>query len=178
MDTSLDLIRNMFPENLVQANPPTTAEEKFDLKERGLEYFDGMNVLGVIVFFICFGIVVGQMRDETKVLVDFFSSLEKVIMRIVLYIMKISPFGIFCLISSQIMQVEDLGKTFIGMGVFVLTVFAGLLIHSLITLPLIFFITTRQNPFSFMQGLAQALITGFGISSSFEILKSNKKLNI
>lgn len=47
-----------------------------------------------------------------------------------------------------------------------LTVLVGLAIHALIVLPLIFFLTTRRNPYSFMMGLIPAMLVALGTSSS------------
>lgn len=100
----------MFPENLVQAtfqqvqtkyvqvrpkilkkNDTETlaklASGALDYMVPSTEYTAGMNVLGVIIFCIAFGIVVSQLGDEAQVMVDFFSAMDKIIMKLVGYVM-------------------------------------------------------------------------------------------
>ncbi|KAI1727932.1 sodium:dicarboxylate symporter family domain-containing protein [Ditylenchus destructor] len=206
LDTALDLIRNMFPENLVRATlqqvHTTYKDNHYILFNNGsapsqkignyklphwtiydnktLEYVEGMNVLGLIAFCICFGIVLGQLREQAKALIDLILALETVIMRIILCIMKISPIGIFSLITKQILEMDSIAETAKSMGWFVLTALTGLIIHGIVVLPFIFFILTRKNPFTYMKGLLQALVTAFGTSSSaatlpvtFRCLESN-----
>ncbi|PIN95539.1 hypothetical protein AB205_0176470, partial [Aquarana catesbeiana] len=118
VDALLDLIKNMFPENLVQACfqqyktkreevVPTkdpdkngtieknntldlfATEQQNKTKEFKLVgvYTDGVNVLGLIVFCIVFGIVIGKMGEKGQVLVDFFNALNDATMQIVQIIM-------------------------------------------------------------------------------------------
>ncbi|XP_036186916.1 excitatory amino acid transporter 3 isoform X6 [Myotis myotis] len=117
VDAMLDLIRNMFPENLVQAcfqqykttrkevSPPsepgmnmtgasvtavmTTAVAKNETKEYKVVgmYSDGINVLGLIVFCLVFGLVIGKMGEKGQVLVDFFNALTDATMKIIQIIM-------------------------------------------------------------------------------------------
>ncbi|CAD5212045.1 unnamed protein product [Bursaphelenchus okinawaensis] len=189
VDTFLDLIRNMFPENLVQAtfqqvqtkyvkvrpkilkkNDTATLEllasGAMDYLVPSVEYTSGMNVLGIIIFCIGFGIVVSQLGDEARVMVDFFSVMDKVIMQLVGYVMIYSPFGIMCLIMGKILEIHDLGETARMLAMYMVTVLMGLTVHSLITLPLIYFVCTKQNPYIFMKGLLQAWITALGTASS------------
>ncbi|CAD7691912.1 excitatory amino acid transporter 3 [Vulpes vulpes] len=195
VDAMLDLIRNMFPENLVQAcfqqyktkreevNSPsepgmnmteasvtaimTTAISKNKTKEYKVVgmYSDGINVLGLIVFCLVFGLVIGKMGEKGQVLVDFFNALSDATMKIVQIIMCYMPLGILFLIAGKIIEVED-WEIFRKLGLYMATVLSGLAIHSIIILPLIYFIVVRKNPFRFAMGMAQALLTALMISSS------------
>ncbi|KAH7714715.1 glutamate transporter protein [Aphelenchoides avenae] len=185
IDTFLDLIRNMFPENIVQAtfqqvqtkyvkvrpkvlkrNDTALAAAAAEFLKPSVEYTAGMNVLGIIVFCIAFGIVLSQFGEEAGAMLEFFVILDKVIMKLVSYVMWYSPFGIMCLIMGKILEIADLADTARMLAMYMVTVLTGLAIHSLISLPLLFFVLTKKNPYVFMRGLLQAWITALGTASS------------
>ncbi|OQV26180.1 Excitatory amino acid transporter 3 [Hypsibius exemplaris] len=216
-DTFLDLIRNMFPPNIVQAcvaqyrtaliRPPAQAEnitllygnfttgndtlDAYLLKLQNqfpplrpenytappltdmdtwkigpAKYVEGMNILGVVVFSIVFGLTISKMGIKGKPLADFFLSLNEVMMLFVGLVMKLSPVGICFVVAGQILKVEDFRAMIAQLGLYFATVMAGLFIHGLVLLPLTYFGFTRKNPFSFLAGATRAFATGFATSSS------------
>ncbi|PNI78626.1 SLC1A2 isoform 6, partial [Pan troglodytes] len=81
-------------------------------------------------------------------------------------IMWYSPLGIACLICGKIIAIKDLEVVARQLGMYMVTVIIGLIIHGGIFLPLIYFVVTRKNPFSFFAGIFQAWITALGTASS------------
>ncbi|XP_018621040.1 excitatory amino acid transporter 2b isoform X1 [Scleropages formosus] len=197
LDAFFDLIRNLFPENLVQACfqqiqtvskkveqiPDYTDEvnstvddfllgstkkppEPVFVIKKSLQFKSGMNVLGLIGFFIAFGICMGKMGEKAKLMLEFFNILNEIVMRLVTMIMWYSPLGIACLICGKIISIKDLEVVAKQLGMYMVTVVVGLIIHGGIFLPLIYFAVVRKNPFTFFMGIFQAWITALGTASS------------
>ncbi|XP_062841016.1 solute carrier family 1 member 9 [Trichomycterus rosablanca] len=197
LDAFLDLIRNLFPENLVQACfqqvqtvlkkvavPLDNQTEPVFVNRKKLEFKWGMNVLGLIGFFITFGLCMGKMGERGKVMSDFFNILNEIIMKMVSMIMWYSPVGIASLICGKIAAIGDLEVVAQQLGMYMVTVIVGLIIHGGIILPFIFFAVTRKNPFTFYSGIFQAWITALGTASSagtlpvtFRCLEENLKID-
>lgn len=198
-DAFLDLIRNMFPPNLVEAcfkqfktnyekrsikvpvpsnetllgavinNVSDAMETLSKITEEMIPVpgsVNGVNALGLVVFSMCFGFVIGNMKEQGQALKDFFDSLNEAIMRLVAVIMWYAPLGILFLIAGKIVEMEDMGVIGGQLAMYTMTVIIGLLIHAVIVLPLLYFLVTRKNPWVFIGGLLQALITALGTSSS------------
>ncbi|CAF1021503.1 unnamed protein product [Rotaria sordida] len=182
VDTILDLIRNLFPDNIVQAAFQTTATKlivnKIVVKGENdttynkttynavLEKRDGINVLGLLVFCILFGIIISRLKEKTLILKQFFEAMLEVVMQLVRIAMLFSPIGIFFLIVAKILLMDSLSDFAGSLGLYMATVLAGLFIHGFIILPLILFIITRMNVFKYIHGMGQALVTAFGTGSS------------
>lgn len=50
-------------------------------------YVDGANVLGLLVFCIVFGLVIGKMGEKGQILLEFFDALNEATMRLIQIIM-------------------------------------------------------------------------------------------
>ncbi|CAF2586292.1 unnamed protein product [Rotaria sp. Silwood2] len=182
VDTILDLIRNLFPENIVQAAFQTTGtkltvKKKLIVGENNttynktvynavLEKRDGINVLGLLLFCILFGIIISRLKEKALILKQFFEAMLEVVMQLVRIAMLFSPIGIFFLIVAKILYMDSLSDFAGSLGLYMVTVLAGLFIHGFIILPLILFIITRMNVFKYIRGMSQALVTAFGTASS------------
>ncbi|KAM9719022.1 excitatory amino acid transporter 1-like isoform 1-T1 [Menidia menidia] len=172
--------RNMFPSNVVEAcfRKYKTEYSSGDSSGGFLSVSnetektpvpgtaDGINVLGLMVFSVTFGLILSSMETKGKPLRDFFICLNKAIMLLVNVIIWYSPVGIIFLLAGQVVKMTDAEEIGREVAMYTLTVIAGLIIHSLFTLPLIYFTVTRKNPLKFIGGLLQALTTAFGTSSS------------
>ncbi|KAK5985059.1 Excitatory amino acid transporter [Trichostrongylus colubriformis] len=173
-DKFIDLLRNMLPENIVRSTfqqqqtvyLSVNASDGSVMHKRRVEYSDGMNVLGLIIFCIAMGIVISRLGKQARPLAKFFMALDAVITRMVMIIMWFGPIGIPSLIACKMLEVYDLMATANTLARFILTVIIGLAIQCFVTLPLIYFIGTRQNPYTFLRGLTQAVLTALGTSSS------------
>ncbi|CAF0769571.1 unnamed protein product [Adineta ricciae] len=182
IDTVLDLFRNLFPDNIMEAtfrsyattltksvtlvvSPDGTAYNKTTLIPK-VEKRDGINVLGLLLFCIIFGVIVSRLKSKTLILKQFFEALLEVVMQLVRIAMLYGPIGIFFLIAAKMLEMDNLADFVGSLGLYMVTVLAGLFIHGLIILPLLLFIITRINSFKYIRGMSQALVTAFGTASS------------
>lgn len=69
------------------------------------------------------------------------------------------------LISGKIVEMDDITEMGGQLAMYTITVIIGLSIHAFIILPGLYFAITRLNPFIFIMGLVEALITALGTSS-------------
>lgn len=180
IDSFLDLIRNIFPSNLVSAafqsyatgyklvkvnvtNPNSNITvEKVPI---GTDQ-DGMNILGLVVFAIVFGIALRKLGDEGEILIKFFNSFNEATMVLVSWIMWYAPIGIMFLVAGKIVEMENVGELFASLGKYIACCIVGHAIHGGLVLPAIYFVITRKNPYTFLWGIFTALATAFGTSSS------------
>jgi Na+/H+-dicarboxylate symporter len=176
-DTVLDLIRNAFPPNLVEASisqystvllPPKDNPEEEDIYKWTIKgsYGNGTNIIGIVVFSIILGIVVGKMGPSGKPLLEFFSSLSDASMKMTSLVIKCTPVGVLFLILPRVIDVEDLNTMLGGVGLYTLTVLLGLFIHGFVVLPCLYLIVVRKNPYKMVAKMSGALMTAFGTSSS------------
>lgn len=142
----LEILKQMIPTNVV------------DEMARG-------RTLGIIVFALLLGLALAAGGEKTLPAVRVFEALFDAIMRLVLWVIWLTPIGVFFLVAWT---VGNIGlENLIGpITKYILVVLAGLLIHGAIVLPLVLRIFGRTNPYRFMWQMRKALMTAFGTDSS------------
>ncbi|XP_045216876.2 excitatory amino acid transporter-like [Mercenaria mercenaria] len=159
----------------INATLTTTAEGNFTkqiieyeemMEVRGLKYGDGINVLGLICFCVGFSIFLSKMGSRGQIMIDFFDILNDIVMKLILLVMWYSPFGIMFLICGKILELENIQVVAARLGLYIVTVVAGLGVHALISLPLTYFLITRKNPLTLCKAVFQAWITALATASS------------
>ncbi|KAJ8921827.1 hypothetical protein NQ315_008459 [Exocentrus adspersus] len=166
-DTLLDLVKNLFPPNLIEAcifQHRTVSLN--DTTKSETEIIQTTNILGLVAASVGIGIALAQLGEETKTLANFFHSLMAVMMKVTTWVIWLSPVGVMFLVAYQILQMKDMGLVLESLGKYFGTVCLGLFIHGFVVLPTIYYILTRKNPVTFIMGLAQAIATAFGTASS------------
>jgi Na+/H+-dicarboxylate symporter len=128
-------------------------------------------MLSIIFFAILFGFFITRINEKPRILImDVFNAALDVIMKITLFIIKFTPLGIFSItakvIAQQVQMGNEIGEVISRLGLYFITVLAGLLFHGLITLPLSVKILGRANPVKHFRNMATPLLTAFSTSSS------------
>ena len=127
------------------------------------------SLLPLIVFSIIFAGMLTTMGARVRALAEMITQVNEALLSFILLLMKLAPFGIFCLVTARFGEAQaggNLGAVLQQTGAYFGTVLAGLGVHAFLTLPLILWIFTRRNPFRFMYQMSQALLTAFSTASS------------
>lgn len=133
---------------------------------REILYRNGINTLGIVFFCLAFGIVLGTLGNRGRVVVDFFSVVFEVIMRMVSIAMWLTPIGVSSVIAAKILSVQDLHVVMNQLLRFILTVVIGVLLYQWIILQMIYFAFVRRNPLKFYVGLLHPMLTAFATAST------------
>jgi len=124
-------------------------------------------VLPLIIFSLIFGGVLTAIGPKGRPVLDFFESLNVIIMKLVMLVIYFAPIGILGLIGAIVAENSgSLGQIASSMGLYMGTVILGLLIHGLVILPLILWFFTKRNPADYYLNMGQAFATAFTTASS------------
>jgi len=129
--------------------------------------FTDADMLSIIFFAILFGFFIMKVDDRPKqFLIDFFNAVFDVMMKIVLFIIKFTPLGIFGIVAKVVADQDDLIGLISSMSLYMGTVIIALSIHALITLPLITRGFGKVRPLAHLKNMTTPLLTAFSTSSS------------
>lgn len=187
VDSFLDLVRNLFPSNLVVAAFRTYATDYRKMIHNtsfgnitvekvpvGTE-IEGMNILGLVLFSLVLGVALKKLGPEGEELIRFFNAFNEATMVLVSWIMWYVPVGIMFLVGSKIVEMKDIITLVTSLGKYIFASILGHFIHGVIVLPFIYFVFTRKNPFKFLLGLLAPFATAFATCSSSATLPSMMK---
>ena len=139
------------------------------------------NLLPLIVFAIIFSGMLTTMGQRVKALTDMIGQINEAMMNFVMLLMNIAPIGIFCLVVSKFGIAQTNGQfldVLQSTSWFIATVLIGLGFHALLTLPAIYWLFTRKNPYAFMYQMRDALLRAFSTASSSATLPVLSHINI
>ncbi|XP_035528620.1 excitatory amino acid transporter 3-like [Morone saxatilis] len=182
VDALLDLVRNMIPQNLIQAcfqqykterlefgvhtvDPNSSADTNVTEVQLVGHYVDGVNTLGLIVYSFLFGLTLKWMGERGETLAYFFIILNEMTKNVVNWILCYLPVGVLFMIASHVIKVHDWETTY-KLGKFMAVVVIGLIIHAVLVLPTLYLLCVRRNPWGIIKGVSPALLTAVLISSS------------
>lgn len=126
------------------------------------------NMLQVVVFAIFVGIALVTMAPkQARPLLDLLGAIQEVSMVVVRWAMYLVPFAVFGLMT-QLTARMGLDALF-GMGVYVLTVLAALILAFVLYM-VIYLAIRRRSPLAFIQGTRDVLLLAFSTSSSAAVM--------
>jgi proton glutamate symport protein len=142
----VEIFLRMVPPNIVQAAA------------------DG-EMLGIIFFCLLFGIFMTRLdRELADPLFRFCTAVFQVMMRMTEWVMMFAPIGVFGLVARVV------AKTGFGAArpllVFAFVVLAALLVHTLVTLPVLLKWIGRASPLATLRAMSPAMLTAFSTASS------------
>ena len=124
----------------------------------------GNGMLAVMVFALIFGIAVASAGEKAATLVRCLEGVFAATMEVIGFAMKLAPLAVGCLLFSVTVT---LGANFLVMlAKFVLTVLAGLAIHTFVVYPAALIVFARRSPWAFFRDSQEAALTAFATSSS------------
>jgi Na+/H+-dicarboxylate symporter len=123
------------------------------------------NMLQIIIFSILFGLAVSRTEGEAAGnMIGFFNNLNDVIIKMVMMLMQLAPYGVFCLLAKLfatlgIGVILDLAKYFF-------TVVFVLFLHGLGFYGLLIKILSGLNPIVFFKKMQKVMLFAFSTASS------------
>ena len=130
-----------------------------------LQAFSQGQMLGLIFFSLLFGFALSKIETHgTGTLKSFFEWLFQTMIQVTHIIMKVLPYGVFCLVAKVFMS-SGIGSLE-SVAVFSGTVLLGLAVFLFVGLPLLLKFIGRVSPLRHFKAMTPALVTAFSTSSS------------
>ncbi len=148
----MDVIVNIFPDNLFKPMVET-------------------NMLPVIVIAIFFGAGILASGEKGRMVSNLVDSLEDVVMKVLMMIIKLTPIGVFCLMADVVAVngAKIVGSLAIVIGV----AYIAYILHMVIVYSCSVKFLSGMSPIKFFKGISAAMLTAFTTTSSNATLPIN-----
>ncbi|XP_064869972.1 neutral amino acid transporter A-like, partial [Oncorhynchus nerka] len=107
---------------------------------------DGMNILGLVLFAMVFGVALRKLGEEGEELIRFFNAFNEATMVLVSWIMWYVPFGIMFLVGSKIVEMEDVVLLVTSLGKYIFASVLGHIIHGGYPASHLLWVHTQEPP--------------------------------
>ncbi|CAE7585200.1 SLC1A6, partial [Symbiodinium microadriaticum] len=107
----------------------------------------------------------GKLQGMSQVL-ELFKELTVLSNLIIMWIVDLAPFCIAFLIAGSLAEAGNLIALMRSVAVYVLATLTGIFIHICVTLPLVFFLYTGDNPYEWLSSCQKAMLVALSTSSS------------
>ncbi len=159
--TPLDLKPVPFTDYLLTLFPP-------NIVEAAAKY----EIMPIVFFSIVFAIACISVGKTANPVVDFFVGLRDVLIKMIIWLMYLTPIGLFSLLGTAVAEASRqhiLLDSISGMLLFICLFLFGLFLQFLWQV-IMLALVTRKNPKSFLSSASHALLTAFATSSSMATL--------
>ncbi|HEX9730596.1 MAG TPA: dicarboxylate/amino acid:cation symporter [Thermoanaerobaculia bacterium] len=133
-----------------------------------LNFFQAMSasdMLGIIFFCILLGMAIATLPEAPqKTLLGFFQAAFEAMMRLTGFVIRVMPIGVFGLIVTLVGTTGF--ASFRALGLYMVTIAVGLVLHLFVTLPLLLIALGRIKPSIHFRNMAEAMLMAFSTSSS------------
>ncbi|XP_052065699.1 excitatory amino acid transporter 1-like [Mytilus californianus] len=183
-DIFADLLRNIFPDNLISATFRKTLTsydiEKYKANEtingtivtviktmvtgKNLSSADSTNILGLLIASAVFGIATASTKEIGQPFFKFFYSATEIILVILGKLVWFTPIGVASLIGKTIGGTKNLEDDFNRLGLYIATQMIGYLLFMIVVVPITYFILMKMNPFKFLFTVIHAFVIVFATS--------------
>ena len=121
-------------------------------------------MIPTIIFALIIGGILSVLKEETRLVKDFFTQFNKIMIKMTIWVMKLAPIGIFCLMASTF---ATLGlDALMPLFKFIACVILAIIIQSVIIYPLLLLLFTRLSPINFIKKFSSVLMFAFSSTSS------------
>jgi Na+/H+-dicarboxylate symporter len=145
--------------------PPSIAETLINLfPSNPVRAMAEGNMLQIIVFSVLFGLAVTLAGAPGKRVLAVFNDVNSVILRLVMLLMTLAPYGVFCLIA-KVFALQGFGAI-PPLARYFFVVLGVLLLHMFVTYSLLLRLAGRLDPLVFYRKMRDPLALAFSTASS------------